>query len=267
MSDLDFELNTVKVILKGLMVLFTKDPTKCVIGLLREAPANHNTRIEVLERVSAAGQFTRVDPVFENQGAHGKFDLWLEDQNPGVTRRDALLPIDRDKVERLDSFNWLLDFERDYLDHLPTRPIGCQGDKLVSLITVHHGEIFTKEISVNSLQFRPAGDTHWSHLGKVAVEIGIKLVFRPGKGAIFKKTGGPTMALTNGKEYQVHIQRAEPRPGDATGHDVDFYLGAFGKPVLPPLSHRSIPQRGSAGPSTPDATCPIGGMGESGPPS
>lgn len=266
MSGNAFEPNKIAVVLQGLMVLFTKSDTQCVIGLLRDAPPRHNRKIHILER-SDGGEF-KDKKLFENAGAEGTFNLNVQNAvQTKIEKRDAAQKIDRDKDERLDSFNWLLDFDRDFPGALPSPPVGAKGPGFMSMVTLDNGEIYTRVISENYLQFQPPRSDWWFHVGKVAVEMGIKIQLdSPQSKAVFTKTGEPGIELPAGQEYLIRIERADEDDA-ATGRDIECYFGAIGTaPGFRPLSFRSVPPLKSSPPSTPDATCPVTGLGETPPP-
>jgi hypothetical protein len=213
---------TITIKYSGLIATFVS-PTRdqCILGILSHHPPGHTVDFEI-ETLRATG--SALTPVTLT----GPLDLTTTNTTQtGITLIDSGSPIDRrDKTQRLNSFNWIVDLDNPH-EFYPS-PLGADKSGFAYLFTLNTGDISTVDISSDVLWAQRGMYADYEQIGYVAVSL--KIVIRldkPESSAILLHGGQPILTSEPDTSYNIKIVHDAPtHPPIVT--DANYYYTAVG---------------------------------------
>jgi hypothetical protein len=259
----------VKIDLEGLQMVFVdKKNEKCRIGVLRDAPEGHPFRISVFKK-DANGALAAEPQILTDDQINSELTIEVTNTSTqGISRRKMRPPINRlagTVGGNHDSFQWVVDFERELIG----KPITVKEEGFLSFLTINNGELLARALSTNQLLTRKGPKGDFELFGTVATRTGIDIVLdQPTSQAVFKNGEDTIFIADRTSNFEILIERVcNKQPG---GNDANAFFTAIGDglsederiffsstPLDGEDNENDESDEGDGGevPSTPDASC------------
>lgn len=254
----------VTLVLKGLIAVFVNpDKTLCTVGVLEDAPPEHNLRI-IFRKPGLAGPEEHLRLVPPNIAYNLRLDVSNISQTTITTRNPMSLNRQVDPpIPIRSSFSWVVDLEN---AELYNTPIGARMSAFSPILTFTNGDLYAHRISNSALFVQRGLFSPMRRFGFVATEIGADFVLdTPQSTAVFMNGTVPIPIPDPSQDWEIEVNN------DADDHldvvtDANHYYKAVGLELS--AAQRFLFMSNSSGggpPAGPEAACFSTFLGQSQP--